>query len=461
MKYDTVSVASLIPDDDEAASIITEIDPELSKISSNFKFIGDFDNPTEVIRRAPDFDSVILLLNDELGAASEKLSLDEESIRRLRELKKNRACEANADSANDAEMAQRMELLKHIGPPWAWLHQFTQHNCPRRSYNFIDISSSPLCSDDDEDEELLSPKSSSKSLLEIQEPLKQALSSSSGITVATEGSTDRSSLVSQVLSEVLCRLYEAQEMGKCSICNTQSMIDVIRAEFKDSAEAEKLQRFLQKADEKGVEFKDLNELESFLISQSVKSKAAAVSFLDVAGESDEDQSEVLKECDDPNKIVEIFEASGFEVENKVLEKEVSQKMILGLVDKPAQVPSPDVESVKSIQSDDTTTASAKSATMKEEPKTKEQTIQTTPYLEKQKERLKEKQQAAEVKQSQADEPEIFRSIIPALPGVGPRVSDETAEAFLLYMMRRAREQKGLVYPRNWHEEQCPPMCDNE
>lgn len=35
-----------------------------SRVSSSFRFIGDYANPTEVIRRTPDFDSVILLLHE-------------------------------------------------------------------------------------------------------------------------------------------------------------------------------------------------------------------------------------------------------------------------------------------------------------------------------------------------------------------------------------------------------------
>lgn len=35
-----------------------------SHVSSSFRFIGDYSDPAEVIRRTPDFDSVILLLHE-------------------------------------------------------------------------------------------------------------------------------------------------------------------------------------------------------------------------------------------------------------------------------------------------------------------------------------------------------------------------------------------------------------
>lgn len=35
-----------------------------SRVSSNIKFVGDFNDPYQIIRKAPDFDSIILLLHE-------------------------------------------------------------------------------------------------------------------------------------------------------------------------------------------------------------------------------------------------------------------------------------------------------------------------------------------------------------------------------------------------------------
>lgn len=48
---------------DDASSRMSEVS-RASHVSSSFKFIGDYSDPVEVIKRTPDFDSVILLLHE-------------------------------------------------------------------------------------------------------------------------------------------------------------------------------------------------------------------------------------------------------------------------------------------------------------------------------------------------------------------------------------------------------------
>lgn len=43
---------------------VTSEDRSQSGVSSNIKFVGDFNDPYQVIRKAPDFDSIILLLHE-------------------------------------------------------------------------------------------------------------------------------------------------------------------------------------------------------------------------------------------------------------------------------------------------------------------------------------------------------------------------------------------------------------
>lgn len=49
---------------DDNSSRTSENSSRPSRVSSNFKFIGDYADPAEVIKRTPDFDSVILLLHE-------------------------------------------------------------------------------------------------------------------------------------------------------------------------------------------------------------------------------------------------------------------------------------------------------------------------------------------------------------------------------------------------------------
>ncbi|XP_059621229.1 uncharacterized protein LOC132264909 [Phlebotomus argentipes] len=45
-------------------------------------------------------------------------------------------------------------------------------------------------------------------------------------------------------------------------------------------------------------------------------------------------------------------------------------------------------------------------------------------------------------------------------GIGAAVSPGTITALMEYLTERAKEQNGMIYPRNFDEEQCPPMYDD-
>lgn len=58
----------------ETESVNSE-EKSLSRVSSNYKFVGDFNDPYQVIRKAPDFDSIILLLHEVSLIAGDQLRL--------------------------------------------------------------------------------------------------------------------------------------------------------------------------------------------------------------------------------------------------------------------------------------------------------------------------------------------------------------------------------------------------
>lgn len=58
----------------ETESVNSE-EKSLSRVSSNYKFVGDFSDPYQVIRKAPDFDSIILLLHEVSLIAGDQLRL--------------------------------------------------------------------------------------------------------------------------------------------------------------------------------------------------------------------------------------------------------------------------------------------------------------------------------------------------------------------------------------------------
>lgn len=485
MQYDQLSIPSQ-PDPSTTDEIVeppavTEISSGLTAISSNFKFVGNFDDPTEVIRRAPDFDSVILLLQDEFNhvnagtppySISEIMRLHKEKHERRRQNK----CETNAEIARDIEDKQRIELLKKIGPPWSWLAKFTEESCPTRSYNFIDIPSSSAESQDgdisgsDVDLKRTTSADSNQTVLEIKRSIGSS-SRTTGITCSEDGSRENirkssSSVIGRVLSDVICRLEAKQSQGECNVTDIESLNNVIEQDFPNVPEAVELQKFLERADAEDIEFKDLNELNNYFISEIVKQQKFEKLGCYLDDENEMDPAQTLKECAEPDKVVEIFDESGIEVDNKLLQKKMSDKMILGLVDKEKGEDEPVTpESVQSIQSDATTTASEISnakRTQTSTNQTHEQNTQTTPFLQQQKEKFRQ-QMERESQNRKVNECEnidkTVKSLVPALPGIGQRISEPTVEKFLLYMMRRAREQKGFIFPRNWQESECPPMLD--
>lgn len=481
MKYDQFSapaIESSTPSDTE--SNVTEPGSVISRVSSSFKFVGNFADPAEVLRRAPDFDSVILLLQDEIEniqqvSSSESLNqlLERAKDEKRKQSKILETCDKQAESDLEAQKQERLNVLKKLGPPWAWLHKFADFSCPKHSFNFIDTVSSPVASDDEEFDIRKDRCTSAESSQTIIHFARDEARSKTFIYDDTESTTSSSrvnsaaSVMGEILSDVMCKLSEAQSNGKCSVRDVKSLIRIVNTEFPNNENAKRITGFLDKANSSNKDFNDLNELHSYFMGEIVKSKTCN-------GEDendDEDPNETLKDCDEPNKIVEIFEESGIDVDNKLLEKKVSETMILGLVKKPSEThlaapPTGVIDAdVLSVHSDDTETASVVSFANKNKTGTKDENIQTTPYLERQRQKMmaeeaqRETSNKEEDKSCEKEAEELHKSIIPPLPGIGPSVSHETTERFLLYLMRRARQQGGLVYPRNWHENECPPMID--
>lgn len=48
----------------ENESVTSDVKSIQSRVSSNIKFVGDFNDPYQIIRKAPDFESIILLLHE-------------------------------------------------------------------------------------------------------------------------------------------------------------------------------------------------------------------------------------------------------------------------------------------------------------------------------------------------------------------------------------------------------------
>lgn len=151
MKSQKVDDVKADVDDTESVNLCTL--STLSRCGSEFRVAGDFQDPMEVIQHSCDFDSIILILSNlKCADDGEKFHPDshiserqrEKATKRDAEVKESRkqmeaATEENARISIEQECC---EMLKVIGPPWNWLHNFTSQNCHFKSYNFLEDSHS-------------------------------------------------------------------------------------------------------------------------------------------------------------------------------------------------------------------------------------------------------------------------------------------------------------------------------
>lgn len=143
-------------DDTESIKLCTLSAPPSSTLlrgGSDFRITGDFQDPMEVVQHSCDFDSIILILSNlKCADDCEKFHPDSHITDRQRERATERdakvmkmreqmeaATEANAKISIEEECC---EMLKVIGPPWNWLHNFASHNCHFKSYNFLEHTNS-------------------------------------------------------------------------------------------------------------------------------------------------------------------------------------------------------------------------------------------------------------------------------------------------------------------------------
>lgn len=137
---------------------------------SAFHITGDFQDPKEVVEHSCNFDAIILVLQ-QLKCADEsekfhpeslitetereKIKERDEDVEKLKEQMETNI-EENAKIAIEQECC---EMLKAIGAPWNWLHNFASHNCHYKSYNFLEVESVKSdATPRDDDEPMVKPK---------------------------------------------------------------------------------------------------------------------------------------------------------------------------------------------------------------------------------------------------------------------------------------------------------------
>ncbi|XP_065084464.1 uncharacterized protein LOC135706737 [Ochlerotatus camptorhynchus] len=457
-----------------------------SRLDSDFKFVGDDTDPYEVVRRAPDFESVIILLGelqeDKLKQQLSSISISEEKLERAKE--RTQRLEDLKESLPEYDFeklmeAERQQLLNDMGPPWLLLYLFSRTASRDRSYNYLEETSieddasvagysndsyelreadklerSPEPDDDDDDHD-------GEDELEVMHDIGRRRSSYSiPASVRSRMSSIYSSatrIANEVLSRIICMVDEAIIDGECELSVPSIASFVEKKSNEESSisqhDFQTLQDFLEEAEKKDLEVKDLNELYHFFVSESFKA----------AGEDHEPKKDRSKE------ITSIFEASGIEVDNNLLDAQVSENMILGLVHKEAEQeneqapPSPTVEEHAGDEEGRMGVGLELQAVVEvveDEVADESEPHGVGPAVATQTDPLSIKCTDLTRRRSltrSADVTVEYSCKMPPLSGIGPPLEEETVEAFLAYLTKRAVQQQGLIYPRNFREPPCPKI----
>ncbi|XP_058061950.1 uncharacterized protein LOC131212196 [Anopheles bellator] len=437
-----------------------QLGPVISRLESDFKFSGNDTDVCEVLRRTPDFSSVLQLLKglrkggtgSTVSQTSPIVGLTEAQLERARERAKQ--TEELRETASEEEYRrlkerEHLELLKELDPPWLLLYLFARDCCRTRSFNYVEKSTVALA---DEPDLEYSPESGpdTDTLGVAAGQQRRTSSYSMPATVRARMSVSSHSaavITNEILSKVVCSIDQAIIDGECelSLPSISSFLERkgTEEEFVAPADLETLQTFLQEAGSRDLEVKDLNELYNFFVSESFRSGLQA-------GQ----QGEPTKE------IFDIFGESGIEVDASLLEAKISGNMILGLV-APDATEQGDADVLEeSVEVQGTTEELADGPpdllappadTFADGTNVQEGATQTEPIeiacLRRQK----------SLNKPSADEGIAHKCKLSPAPGIGPPMDRSVRDAFLEYLSQRAVDQHGLIYPRNFRETSCPKI----
>ncbi|XP_055588239.1 uncharacterized protein LOC129740558 [Uranotaenia lowii] len=454
------SIMDTLPTEPEAAELhftedrFSEISEVPSRLDSDFRFVGDETDPYEVVRRAPDFDSVIVLMRNikderlqrELETASIPSIRLEQAKERAQHLDSLKETLPEYDYEQLLE-AERLQLFRDMGPPWLMLYLFARKNRRDSSYNYLEETSL-----EDEDagsvysnesfflkgaHKLASPEPELEQVEEEAEEEEGAVEESS--VHSDDSSTNSATYVTkQIICKILAIVDDAIADGHCEL-SVGSISSYLKEKSSEEAgvspeDFKTFQDFLVEADKKELEVSDLNELYHHFVDEGFK--AAGVTLVKKPS----------------HEITSIFEASGIEVDRNLLGTEMSEHMILGLVPAPPEEKS-EISVTEIIEESKEPTPSISEELTGSGLVQSEAATQTDALNAKCMELMLRK--STMVKDP---EPAIeFNCMIPPIAGIGPELPRDLIEAFLAYLNKRALHQNGMVYPRNFKEPGCPKL----
>lgn len=453
----------------------------LYRPESQIEFVGD---SQEIIKNSQDFDSVIIILKQLKCESSfePKFHISEQQYAKAEQRDfdvaemREQMSQTNAQGSKKFLEQECCNLLQDIGPPWNWLHNFATQNCREKSYNFLEQASIKsditlgISSDesfDYVDDKFVSRRTSAGT---VHDECKSIASST---TISIHGVDDEDETPTnehKVLVETICSISDASDKGDCDISDIASVGTFLDGQHAkkvlQTSDYKRLKSFIDKAEEFELVFHDLNDLYNYFIHESCQERLSDI--LEIRDEDAEEQKKTTKKSfkkeikvdkivideDDDKNVVSIFGESGIEVDGKLLDAKVSERMILGLVDRP------EFEENISIVSDN---ASISSSSMAETVKfnknvTKEKDVQTVPY----KDQIHEKRIRSKLGNSKSTtsiKRQPFTCKIPQIPGISNSMDPAKLEHILKFLTHRSFEQGGFMYPRNFLDDECPSMME--
>lgn len=459
---------------------------------SDFRITGEFQNPKEIIKRSSDFESVIVVLqqlkcDEEFQPESlvtekqrKEIAQRDAEVEEMRE-KLSQMTEGNAHSFLAQECCN---LLKDIGPPWNWLHNFASQTCREKSYNFLesaasvrsDVTPNEVPSSEDSfdylNDKFLSAKPSTTSTAS-----KSSASEASGIGFAVynvDEEDEEASNSHKVLIDTICSISEASDKGECNIRETSSVASFLEEQHSKKhltvSDYQRLNKFIDRAEERKIVFNDLNELYNYFIQEASRERSTheveiyeeeeeveVENVIESSTERPKVVSETGKATEKTEKaesknVVSIFGESGIEVDGKLLDAKVSESMILGLVDKPHLE-----DNLSDVASSVSSLSQAETVKMKQQNVTRERDTQTVSYKEQIHSKRIQCKQAGKSKSASSIKRQPFACKIPPLPGIGSAMDGERLEKILRFIAHRSFQQGGFAYPRNFMEDECPEL----
>jgi len=306
------------------------------------------------------------------------------------------------------------------------VHQFAATPQTEKSYNFVECDTTRF----DETPTLLTDGSFDFCTGHFKEETSDFDDSTAPPTAKTDEETEEKiKMLQTFIGEIMENVGQAIDEGKCDIKNIESICSIMSEKNFDGKEEDMkmINDTLHKAEECKAEFENLDDLGKYLKKECTNDLIHKYSL--------EPLSKKLMECD-------------LQIDENIVGKQVPDDMILGLVE-------PKLESADSVTSNKESDDGPPSPVRTLSDERKENIRMVEGFITDAIDDIKD----SDVETEENDLP-TFNCDMPNLQGIGKACSQKTIDAFLIFILSQARDEKGMVYPRFLKDPNCPVMTDS-